>query len=173
MNSLKPASLEAVELYRVNLSECSMAANALSIQRFSPELMNKLSTFLGNTDNAKLIEVAARVGNYCDETAHADMSKAVKKLLNNKGVKLPRGKRTNPALEELVNDLTPLLLFFGVPLASGESSRLVLCLRCIGDELGMRGDPRDTLRRKIKIQRELEQGAYSLIMQAASDAWRL
>jgi len=99
------------------------------------------------------------------------MRRAVSELLLVKGIRLPPGKRRDPRLEKLVEDLTPVLLYFGVPLASGEYSKLVTVLRRLCEEFDLPGDPRDALRREIKQQREMERRAYIAVMQAAADGW--
>lgn len=183
MHDLDPAHPELVAHYRRNVAEYSRLADGESIPRFTVGLMNRLTVFLGSSENAKLVEAVARLDNYGDEAFHAALDKAVRKRMRKEGHRYPRGKRNNAALEELINSLTPLLIFFGVPLSSGENSRLIWSLRNIADEFGVKGDPRGTLRRKIKNKRDYERllpelnaqlnaRAYHAIMQAAANAWR-
>jgi len=50
----------------------------------------------------------------------------------------------------MVQGVASLLIACGVPLAAGDNSKLVLVLREITEELKMKGDPRDELRRVIR-----------------------
>lgn len=163
---LKPQCAEIIDLYRRFLT-----ANGVCL--FSRHFRDELQALLGSGDFVALLEAAATLGNYGDRDDHASMRLAVSERLFQRGVRLPRGKRTDPALESMVNELVPVLLFFGVPLASSERSKLVILLRRIGEELGVKGDPRDTLRRAIKISRENTWVAYRTVIQAALDAWKL
>lgn len=166
MTYLRKESLEIVAHYRARKAEYSRLADALRIPRFSNDLLSHLSRVLGSTDNARLVEAVSRLGNYSDGADHADMRKAVSKLLRKDGEKLPRGKRAKPELEALVENLTPLLLFFGLRLASSERSPLVVVLRLIADEFDVSGDPRDMLRSRIKADRILQQEVRKKIIEA-------
>jgi len=107
MSGLKPERLEMVAHYRKNAAEFSEIADALSIPHFGfiPSEMRKFCVWVGGSDNFKLLEVVARLGNYGDAADHADMRKGVSKLLKKRGVKLRPGKRARPELEKLVEDL--------------------------------------------------------------------
>ena len=115
--------------------------------------MDDLARLLGTRKNAQLFEAVARISDYGNIADHADMRKAVSKLLRKRGVNLSRGKRTNPALEKLVESLAPLLIYMGLPPASSERSKLVVVLRQVVETFNIPGDPRDTLRTQIKIDR--------------------
>lgn len=170
MSCIEPESLEIFSHYRKNAVEYSELADALLIPRFSQELHAWLSAHIGGSDNAILFEAVSRIGNYGDAADHADMRKAVSKLLSKRGVKLRRGKRTRPELENLVERLTPLLLYMKVPLASSERSILVVALRKVAEEFNVLGDPRDTLRTKIKTERRLEAQSRESILKIIRNA---
>lgn len=170
--TLESATPEGIAIYRKWLSQDKL-------HLFSDDLREKLRGFLRSGDLIDLVEAAAIIGNFhdkdCEERRlvkigfkHEDirfdlendswrdpgeLRKAVGKLLRQKGVRLPRGKRTEPRLEKLVSCLTPVLLYAGMRLASGSASRLVSVLTMIADETGVRGDPRDELRRLLRQRR--------------------
>jgi len=166
MNSLKAESPEIVAHYLAHEVEYSEISDALSIPRFSLDLMREISEILCSEGNARLVEAVSRLGDYGNASDHADMRKAVSKLLRKKGVKLPRGKRTKPELKNLVDRLTPLLLFFGLQPESNENSHLVEILRRIAQEFDVSGDPRDTLRSKIKTARIHQQNTQNVVFEA-------
>lgn len=172
MSSLEPTSLEMVAHYRKNAAEYSEAADDLSIPRFSSDFMSDFHAWLGGSDNVKLLEAVARLGNYGDAADHADIRKGVSKLLKKRGVSLRRGKRTRPELEELVENLTPLLLYMGLPLASSDRSRLVVVLRALADTFNVPGDPRDKLRTWIKTERRLKKQSRETIQKMIREAFK-
>lgn len=153
MGILQPTSLKMVAHYRGAVTRYAEIANELSIPRFDSNFMDDLARLLGTRQNAQLFEAVARISDYGNIADHADMRKAVSKLLRKRGVNLPRGKRTNPALEKLVESLAPLLIYMGLPPASSERSKLVVVLRQVVETFNIPGDPRDTLRTQIKIDR--------------------
>jgi len=55
----------------------------------------------------------------------------------------------------MVADLTPVLLYFGVPLKSSEGSDLLIALELIAKEVSVEGDPRNEIRRLSKINRKI------------------
>lgn len=166
MGILQPTSLKMIAHYRGRAIEYSGIADALSIARFDLDFMSYLVRVLGSKQNAELFEAVARVSDYGNTSDHADMRKAVSKLLRKRGVNLPRGKRTNPALEKLVDSLAPLLIYMGVPPASSERSKLVVVLRQVAETFNVQGDPRDTVRRKIKIERQLFKQTQEMVWMA-------
>lgn len=156
MNKLKPESPELLAYYWQHIEEHGRIADGCRIPRFSDQLRNDLFLLFGDTDVVRLLEVVTRMGNFSDTADLADMRKTVSRLLKAKGIRLARGKRTAPGLQKMVARLAPLLLHFGLPLATSERSRLVIVLRLIADEIGVRGDPRDELRRLTRLQRVFE-----------------
>ena len=50
-------------------------------------------------------------------------------------------------MERLIDRIAPLLVRYGLPVATGEYSKLVHVLRLIASEFNIPGDPRDALRR--------------------------
>lgn len=172
MGSLEPVSLEMAAHYRKNAADFLEIADALSIPRFSSDVRNELSVLLGGGDNVKLFEAVSRIGDYGNKADHADMRKGVSQLLKKRGVRLSRGKRTNPALEKLVEQLVPLLLHMGLPLASSERSRLVVVLRMVADTFNVFGDPRDKLRTWTKTERRLEKQSREAFLKAFCDGLR-
>jgi hypothetical protein len=135
----------------------------LRVPRLSKMGAAEVERILGSRDAVSLVEFVARLHSLHDESDHADMRKAVHGLLRRDGVSVPRGKRTNPRMEKLVDCLAPLMLHFGVPLASSERSKLVRALRVFADEYGVPGDPRDELRRLQRRHRRAMQSAEKLV----------
>lgn len=158
--------------YRGAATQYAEIADALSIPRFESSFMDELAGLLGGRQNAQLFEAVARISNYGDIADHTDMRKAVSKLLRKQGVNLPRGKRTNPALEKLVESLAPLLIYMGPPPASSERSKLVVVLRQVAETFNVRGDPRDTLRTQIKIDRANSKRTHEVLAAIFSRALR-
>jgi hypothetical protein len=128
---------------------------------------------VGSKSAVQLLEAASAIGRFGDHADHADMRRSVSRRLKQDGLRLPRGKRTKPGLEELVDALVPLLLYCNIPLASGERSRLVSALRLIANELNVPGDPRDELRRKIRIEREISSQQLELAKQMFARAFAM
>ncbi len=178
MEELEPVSPELLTYYWQHIEEHGRIADGCHIPSFSRELRRDLFALLQNSDAVRLIEVVTRIGNFGDLVGLASLRKAVARRLKAKGVKMPRGKRTAPGLLELVAELTPLLLHFGLPLATSDRSRVVKGLRMIAEEVGVSGDPRDELRRLNKAERIREQQAkasnqraYEAVMEAAARAF--
>lgn len=163
---MSPLSAELFSHYRDRQSKYTELADKLSIPRLSRQGSIELCALLGSSDATELVEAVARLHNYGDTRDHADMRKAVSRLLKKRGIRLSRGKRTRPELERLVDDMVPLLLYLGVRLASSERSHLVRVLRLLADEFGVRGDPRDELRRVIARDRAMESAAKKAIYAA-------
>ncbi len=149
MVKLDPASAEVIEIYKEWI-----ASQGVSL--FSGLCGADLLNILKRKEYVALVEAASTIGGFGDGKDHAEMRLAVSKRLKKKGIKLPRGKRTNPGLEKLVGCLVPVLLYCEVPLASGERSHMVVALRLIAEELQVPGDPRDELRRLLRIEREFQ-----------------
>ena len=166
MSELSPACAEIVRHYRKNAFRYAQIADAMSIPRFPRDLLDHLSVVLGNLAHAELVESVTRLHNYGNAADFADLRSATSKLLFTRGVKLPRGKRTKPALEALVGDLTPLLLHLGLPLASSERSRMIVVLRMIAEHTEVAGDPRDEVRRLVKIARKSAHNARDVVLTA-------
>jgi hypothetical protein len=130
---------------------------------FSPRLRVDLEKLLGCRNSVELVEITCFVHEYWDSESHAEMNAGVIALLHERGESMPRGKRTKPELANLVRDLAPLMLALGVPLASGENSKMVRVLAEVHAELGMRGDPRNELRRLIRQDRLIERNTRKAI----------
>ena len=157
--TLKPVCAEVLEVYK----QWTLPERAFTFSKLYREDLLRL---LGNAEAVSLVEVAVTIGNCSDIEDLAQMRKAVSKILRQRGVRLPRGKRAEPRLEKIVATLVPLLLSFGLPLASSENSKLVKTLRVVTEALSVPGDPRDVLRREIRISREASLRARSIVLEA-------
>lgn len=130
---------------------------------FSERLSADLEKLLGCRKSVELIEITCFVHEYWDSESHAEINAGAIALLHERGESMPRGKRTRPELASLVCDLAPLLLALGVPLASGANSKMVRILEEVHSGLGMRGDPRNELRRLIRQDRLIHENTLKAI----------
>lgn len=164
-NGLRPCGMDLLTHYRDNSADFVRIANTLRVPQIPAADMLALAKSIGD-DNARLVASVARLQDYGDTRDHADLRRAVSRLLRQQGIRLPRGKRTRPELEALVETMAPLLIQLGLPVATSERSRLVKMLRLIADAFGVQGDPRDTLRTALKRDRESERRAQIFVYEA-------
>lgn len=164
---IRPESDELMAYYRLHQNQHSQIADTLLIGRFSQNTMAELKRMVGE-DEALLVESIARVCNFGDAKDLADLKRAVSKLLRERGTHLRRGKRPNMGLEKLVSTLAPVFIRCGIPSASSERSRLVTALRLVADDVGILGDPRDEVRRLLKLEKKYEQNAINAVLEAFS-----
>lgn len=168
MFELRPADAESMAFYLGNLVEYTQCADGLGVPVFSHVLREELRALLADPDALCLVESVTRFSGFNDAEDLESMRKAVSKILRSKGTRLPKGKRADHGLVELVGRLTPLLLFYGMPLATNERSVLVRALRLIADEVGVRGDPRDELRRRRRLERQHAGKGYAEFLEAVA-----
>lgn len=128
-----------------------------TVPQFSQTYREELLTIVGTNAAIQLLETASAIAGIRHKADLIDMRKRVQRLRKNSGERLSPGKRTRPELEELVEWITPLLLYLGLPLRCGETSKIVLALRLVGDALDVRGDPRDELRKLMRLERQYHQ----------------
>jgi len=157
--TLKPVCAEVLDAYK-------KWTPTKSDFRFSGLYCEDLHRLLGSAEAVSLVEAAVTIGNCGDIEDLAEMRKAVSKILRQRGVRLPRGKRRDPRLGKIVDTLVPLLLSFELPLASSENSKIVKALRVVASALNVPGDPRDVLRREIRIAREASLRTRSILFEA-------
>lgn len=116
-----------------------------------------LVELLGSEEQVILIAAMCEFWDYSNHSWHKNLRKKVNLLQSQLGQKQKPGKRPHTALEDLVNELTPVLLAFGVPLGTGENSPLVQVLRLVAEiSICTSGDPRDQLRRLRKASKAIE-----------------
>lgn len=166
VSALEPQSAEMMAYDRAHVAEYIRIADELQIPIFARTYREQLTELLRDKNSINLIEAVARLGNYGCTKDHESMRKAVSKLLDRDGIKLPRGKRTRPGMLELVADLTPIFLFYGLPLATGELSRLVTALRIVAEAVNVASDPRDELRRLTKGKKDYDREIKKKIIEA-------
>ena len=131
-----------------------------TVPQFSQTYREELLTIVGTNAAIQLLESASAIWGIRHKADLIDMRKRVQRLQKKSGVRLSPGKRTHPELEELeelVEWIAPLLLYLGLPLRCGETSKIVVALRLVGDALDVRGDPRDELRKQRRLQRQYHQ----------------
>ena len=168
VSELEPESEKMMAHYRAHVTEYGVIADGLHVPKFSNMCKDDLFALLCDNGAVALIEAVARLKKYADHKDHASMRKAVSRLLRKDGIKLPRGKRTQPGMLKLVADLTPIFLHYGLPCASSERSRLVRALRIVAEEIEIEGDPRDELRRLSKINQRAAKCAKEVVYSAAA-----
>lgn len=147
MSALKPESAELITYYADHVDAYRQIADSLRIPKFSNVDIKELTDLLGSKVAALMVEAVTRLGNYGDPQDHASRRAAVSKQLKAKGIRLPRGKRPMPGMTELVSDISPILIYYGIAPATGEGSPLVHALRTIALAVSISGDPREELRR--------------------------
>lgn len=165
---LRPICPELLAFYTSKADEMTLWADSLGVPAFSPILRKELGEMVRNPDALCLIEAVTRHSRFNDAEDLVSMRRAVSKRLRARRLKESKGKRANHGLVKLVATLMPLMLFYGIPLATGERSRLVTVLRMIADEVGVVGDPRDELRRLCKLDRRQAEknDGYQLFLEA-------
>jgi hypothetical protein len=166
MQELKPVWTGLLAWHIENLESRRQIADSCRIPVFPNALRRRLLDLLRDDLSCDLIEVAARIGNFGDAREIRAHRSAVAKLLRKNGARRPRGRRSTYGLPELVAELTPFLLRFGVPLGVGEGSPLVKILREIAKEMGVSGDPRDELRRLKRTQKKTVESAKEALGEA-------
>ena len=167
MIGVKPESEALMEHYRSHLSEYQDRADKSGIPRFGGCYLRELEAPVGE-GNAMLIEAVARTGNYGDDKELALINRLVSKQLKVDGILQKKGKRTAAGLSNLIDDLTPILLYFGLPLQSSDRSKLVEALRVIAEGCGVTGDPRNEIRRLIKREVAYQVGIKKAIRDAVA-----
>lgn len=170
MFELSPAFADSVAFYRKNLPEFEALSAGLSRRTFSNELQRQLKAALKDDEPVRLIEGVVQVFCVHEPRDRLSHKKAVAKLLRAWGVPLRRGKRAGDELVTLVSKVAPLLLFFGLPLATNERSKLVVVLRMLADELEIKGDPRDELRRLKRLKEAPDRAVETSLFSVAAMA---
>jgi hypothetical protein len=167
MLELESASEEMMAHYRANRAEYDSIADALSVPRFSKYCFDELTRIIGNIEAPTLIQAVVRQGHYTDKSDLESMRMAVKKMLLVKyGRRLPRGKRPHPGMVNLVSQITPILIYYGLGCRTYELAPLVSALQFIAEDIGLPGNPRDELRRLKKIQSKHSDLTKSILYEA-------
>lgn len=166
LHELRRADPAVMRWYMANRAEHSVLCDALRIPRFDASTRTELRGLLGSDSAVDRIEQVARLGNYGNTNEIEIMRRSLSRALKKAGRPGPRGKRTRPGLSEMVADLVPALLFFGLPMASSERSKIVRVLRIIAEHFGIDGDPRDTLRALRKVNKKATDATIAAILEA-------
>ena len=103
---LKPDPAELVRLYEKWIRE-------EPLDTFSPLCRKDLREQLGSDEAVRLVEAAAAIGGFADTQDLVLHHHAVGKLLQAKGVRLPRGKRTGARIGEARLQADELAALFG------------------------------------------------------------
>ncbi len=165
MSWLDPEFDSVISFYCERQQHFAELADQLGVPTLGPEVRNELAALVG-TENVPLLETIARIGCYGDTVEMERARKALAKEMKKHGHFPKRGKRTAPGLMEMVEDLTPVLLYFGVPPSLSESSPLVTALRYIGEGMGVPGDPRKELRKLERLDAKISKLQMEAIREA-------
>lgn len=160
-----PLSTELVELLDRFVREFGLSG-------FSPLCRKDLARLLASPEAIRLLEARCALSRYGARLEHEENRAASLRLLHRRGVRLDKGKKPHPAMVALVEGLVPILLAHGVRFASGDNARMVLILRRIAAELDVSGDPRDELRRQVRIDRALRESTRRLAVEIIREALR-
>ena len=140
---------------------------------FSALRRKALRKYLPCNEAVFMIEACCALSDYDNKAEHAASARRVRELMKCNGVKIPRGKRSPAHLIALVEEVVPIAIWYGVPLKSGEGSRLVSILREVAQELGFEPDPRWQLRSLLQSERQerrtrhaQRQKAYEVVLMA-------
>lgn len=162
MNPLNPEGEEVIAFYRERQAELWELADEFGVPTLGPEIRRDLGEIVG-AENVQLVETIARFGSYGDSAEMSRARNALSKELKRQGFPTKPGKRTAPGLQELVEDLTPVLRYFGIPLSLSEHSPLVNALRHLAEGMDVPGDPRNELRKLRRIDEELTKAQVQAI----------
>lgn len=145
---LTPAPIELIEHYRRKVHEFERQ----KMKRVLPDLCRKdLLTLKLSVDDIDVIDAALQSFELSDEA-----NQTAKKILNKRAmmtgfISHKKGKRTGVTIGQFVGAVAPILLAFGVPLASGGASRLTKILETISEGLSIPGDSRWFIR-KLRLE---------------------
>lgn len=139
---------------------------------FSPSCRAELSRLKLTRDDIALIEATCEIGEFQDSVQHRCMQTRVSALLRQRGIRLPKGKRTRPDIEAFVKEVCGTLRDIGVHIRTGEDSRAVVILRRIAEDLELPCDPRVVLRRLRRLDRESSERTKALVFGALARGLR-
>lgn len=159
--------------YCAHMQEYPDIADALKYPKFSDQCRKNLSRFLHEKEQIDLIESVTRLYQFNDVAVYKKERQAISKMLRLKhDRRLPRGKRTRPGMLEFVAKIAPVLLYYGIPCRTSETSALTEALRTIADDINLQGDPRDELRRLARLKAKLSRQTRSHFYGVFADAIR-
>lgn len=147
---------EAHEVLRVLRGRAVSAA-----PHFSSAAREELRTLTGSSLAVDVLEAKCRSEHYADGYQFVELKRQEAQFFREWRLtrsKPKRGKRARPQIEALAEDLAPVLILYGVPDACGENSQLVRALRLIAEMMGVKGEPRDVLRRERRREHEFLTG---------------
>lgn len=192
---IKPISADLMEFYIMTSAKMHEISDESGYPRLSDRLLGKMAEVLGGTDAAEVVHAAVRFGDYAgighrnffrkfrsvlgwqealklvpkyyfSENIHVSERKYLFKKIREEGKKIPVGKRTGPGMQEFVREIPRMFLFYGVPFASGENSTLIAILREISTEIGLKGDPRNEIRRQLDLSKKSMAELYKIFSDA-------
>ena len=159
-----------MDLYRDGVRARNLCAHHLRLFPLSDFFRAEMGVLLGCPVAVEVVASIVRVRNFSAEYDLREHRRGVDEILaKDYGVKAQRGKRPGAGLSELVKEITPVLVYYGLPPTVNERSKLVRALRLMADEVGVIGDPRNELRR-LKL---MEDRARRNVKQASRRALAL
>ncbi|PQA78928.1 hypothetical protein [Rhodoferax sp. TS-BS-61-7] len=150
MNPFGPEEKTVMAFYRNRQAQFTQLADELQVPMLGLQVHKELAHLIGQ-DNVSLLESIARIGCYGDTKEMSRARTALAAEMKKHGHLPQRGKRTGAGLKEMVEDLTPVLRYFGVPPSLSETGPLVTALRFICEGMGVPGDPRNELRKLERL----------------------
>lgn len=168
MRELESVGPELLAFYQANAAKYVQISLALGRTRFPQLVRNELLKYLPDAGAVDLVEAVFLIGDYGNLKEMKRQAEALARLRKKDGQVVPSGKRPNRNVSPLVEDMTPLLLHFGVPFAKSERSHLVLLLRLLSEQAELRSDPREQLRRLDAQKKKLEAEQWKAIREAVA-----
>lgn len=138
----------------------------------SADCADTLRQLIGDTQAVALVAAYCSLYEYGNRQRHADELTQAMTTLRRSGCRFRRGKRTRPEMDGFVSDVVGVALAYGVPLATGDNSRMVRILRCVAGDIGLRGDPRTELRCKVREDGKSRAATRRLIFERFAEALR-
>ncbi len=172
MSVFDPASEDLMTLYRNGVRERNWRSHHLRLRPVSDHFKLELNALLGCWDAVEVIASVVRDQKFLNAYDLREQRRRIDEILaKDYGTRTKRGKRPSAQLSELVETITPMLIYYGVPATKNERSKLVRALRLIASENGVIGDPRNELRRLKRMDDLLRASANEALLRAFSEGW--
>lgn len=169
--ALEPTSNDVWALCWEGAPEWHKISDVLRVPTFPPVTRHEIMRVTRcSPEQLSVLEAVVRLADYGDIREHDARHVERRRILRRWGVQLPRGKRPGRRLQALVENMTPILLRIGVPLAFSERSRLVHALRLIAELYSIDGDPRDELRRLRRLDQRHRAHAEAFVWRIFAEA---
>lgn len=152
MSIFYPACEVIMDIYRDGVCARNLRSKHLRLPPLSYFFLAELEALLGCPVAVEVVASIVRSNKFWNEYDLREQRRAIGEILTKDyGVKAKSGKRPSAQLSKLVEKLTPVLVYYGLPPTVNERSKLVRALRLIADESRVNGDPRNELRRLKRL----------------------